>query len=54
VAPAKWQPLREHRGGLPPKSIELVMTFVEHAPAHYGQLAVYGRLMGIVPPAFRT
>jgi len=27
------------------------MTFVEHTAEHYGQLAVYGRLIGIVPPA---
>lgn len=55
VAPAKWQPaLWEHRGGLTSKSMELVTTFVEHASEHYGQLVVYGRLMGMVPPASRT
>jgi uncharacterized damage-inducible protein DinB len=41
-------------GDLPAKSVELVLTFLEHTSEHYGQLAVYSRLMGIVPPASRT
>jgi uncharacterized damage-inducible protein DinB len=45
--------LREHRGDLPPKSLELVVTFLEHTSEHYGQLVVYSRLMGVVPPASR-
>lgn len=46
--------LREHRGSLDLKATELIMTFVEHASEHYGQLVVYTRLMGITPPASRT
>jgi len=46
--------LREHRASLDLKTTELVMTFVEHTSEHYGQLVVYARLMGIVPPASRT
>jgi uncharacterized damage-inducible protein DinB len=45
--------LRKHRGDLPPRLVELVVTFLEHTSEHYGQLAVYGRLMGIVPPTSR-
>jgi uncharacterized damage-inducible protein DinB len=36
------------------KTLELVLTFLEHNSEHYGQLAVYARLMGIVPPASRA
>lgn len=32
---------------------EMLMTFVEHTSERYGQLAVYARLLGIVPPASR-
>ena len=46
--------LRNHRGALSLKTAELMITFVEHTSEHYGQLAVYGRLMGVVPPASRT
>jgi uncharacterized damage-inducible protein DinB len=46
--------LGEHHGTLDLKATELIMTFVEHTSEHYGQLAVYTRLMGIVPPASRT
>ena len=35
------------------KRIELMMAFIEHTGEHYGQLAVYSRLAGIVPPASR-
>lgn len=35
------------------KTAESVLSFVEHTSEHYGQLAVYARLMGIVPPASR-
>jgi uncharacterized damage-inducible protein DinB len=45
--------LRQHHPELPPKTLELLMTFVEHASEHYGQLVVYARVMGIVPPASR-
>ena len=46
--------LREHRGDLSPNSMEVVVTFLEHTSEHYGQLAAYSRLMGIVPPASRV
>jgi uncharacterized damage-inducible protein DinB len=36
------------------KVAELLMTFIEHTSEHYGQLVVYARLMGIVPPASHT
>jgi len=45
--------VREHRGYLSLKSMELVVTFLGHTSEHYGQLAVHGRLMGIFPPASR-
>jgi uncharacterized damage-inducible protein DinB len=37
-----------------PKSVELIISFTEHACEHYGQLAVYARLAGIVPPVSRS
>lgn len=43
--------LREHQDGLDLKTAEMVVSFVEHASEHYGQLAVYARLNGLVPPA---
>ena len=46
-------PLSERPGPLDAKAAELVMTFVEHTSEHYGQLAVYARLNGIVPPVSR-
>jgi uncharacterized damage-inducible protein DinB len=46
--------MRGRHGSLDWKAAELVMTFVEHTSEHYGQLAVYARLMGVVPPASRT
>ena len=36
-----------------PKMLELLMSFVEHTSEHYGQLVVYARLMGVIPPASR-
>lgn len=35
------------------KAVELVLSFVEHTCEHYGQMAVYSRLAGVVPPASR-
>ena len=32
---------------------DMVISFIEHNCEHYGQLAVYTRLHGIVPPASR-
>jgi uncharacterized damage-inducible protein DinB len=46
--------LRNCGSALSRETAELIMTFIEHTSEHYGQLAVYGRLMGIVPPASRT
>jgi hypothetical protein len=43
--------LRERGLALELKAVELVMPFIEHTCEHYGQLVVYSRLMGIVPPA---
>jgi uncharacterized damage-inducible protein DinB len=43
--------LKEHSAQLTPEMTEMVVTFIEHNSEHYGQLAVYARLNGIVPPA---
>ncbi len=32
---------------------DLIVSFLEHAAEHYGQLVVYFRLSGLVPPASR-
>src|SRR5262249_25624787 len=37
-----------------PKHSRLWITFTEHSGEHYGQMVVYYRLNGIVPPASRT
>jgi len=37
-----------------PKLIDLWVSFTEHSGEHYGQMVVYYRLNGIVPPASRT
>jgi len=37
-----------------PKLIDLWVSFTEHSGEHYGQLVVYYRLNGILPPASRT
>ena len=36
------------------KVSDLWVSFIEHSGEHYGQLVVYFRLNGIVPPASRT
>lgn len=43
----------ENRSDLTPEMAELLVTFIEHNCEHYGQLVVYARLNGIVPPASR-
>jgi uncharacterized damage-inducible protein DinB len=43
----------ENRSDLTPEMAELLVTFIEHNREHYGQLVVYARLNGIVPPASR-
>lgn len=35
-------------------SMELIAMAMEHLSEHYGQIAVYSRLMGIIPPASRS
>jgi len=37
-----------------PKLLDLWVSFTEHSGEHYGQMVVYYRLNGIVPPASRT
>jgi uncharacterized damage-inducible protein DinB len=46
--------LKERESGLSPDTAEMLMTFIEHNCEHYGQLVVYARLNGIVPPASRA
>lgn len=46
--------LRNHQTSVNAKTLEVVMPFVEHTSEHYGQLVVYARLIGIVPPASRV
>jgi uncharacterized damage-inducible protein DinB len=46
--------LRERHGFPDLKTAELIVTFVEHTSEHYGQLVVYARLIGIVPPTSRS
>lgn len=47
------QALKENSADLSPETAAMVVTFIEHTCEHYGQLAVYARLNGIVPPASR-
>jgi len=46
--------LREHEAGLDPDRAALAESFIEHICEHYGQLVVYARWAGVVPPASRT
>ena len=46
--------LRQHREPIDRKITGLILGFSEHLAEHYGQLVVYARLIGIVPPASRT
>ncbi len=46
--------MKEHSEQLTPELAEMVVIFIEHNSEHYGQLAVYARLSGIVPPASRN
>lgn len=45
--------LQEQHSRLSMELAELVITFIEHNSEHYGQLAVYARMNGVVPPASR-
>ena len=46
--------LRGYYTGLTPDKAELAVTFIEHVCEHYGQLVVYARSLGIVPPSSRS
>jgi uncharacterized damage-inducible protein DinB len=45
--------MKHHKSGLNPEMAEMLVTFIEHNCEHYGQLVVYARLNGMVPPASR-
>ena len=45
--------LKDTPSSLSPEIAEMVVTFIEHNCEHYGQLVVYARLNGIIPPASR-
>ncbi len=45
--------LREASAGFSPQTAEMIVTFLEHGSEHYGQLVVYARWNGIVPPVSR-
>ncbi|MDX2152026.1 MAG: DinB family protein [Bryobacteraceae bacterium] len=45
--------LRQPEAELTPRTLDLVAAFAEHTSEHYGQLTVYARTMGVVPPASR-
>jgi len=46
--------LRERSSDMDMKTAELALPFIEHNCEHYGQLAVYCRLLGIIPAASRS
>ncbi len=46
--------LREQKGGLDTEQAAQAQGIVEHICEHYGQLTVYTRLAGVVPPASRS
>jgi uncharacterized damage-inducible protein DinB len=52
-AASATEALKENPSGLSPDMAEMVVTFIEHTCEHYGQLVVYARLNGIIPPASR-
>ena len=37
--------------GADEKWLDLAVSYVDHAAEHYGQLVVYARLCGVIPPA---
>ena len=41
-------------GTLSDETVEMLVTFIGHSSEHYGQLVVYTRLNGIVPPSSAT
>ena len=46
--------LRESHDGLDQEKATLAESFIEHICEHYGQLVVYARWTGVVPPASRS
>jgi uncharacterized damage-inducible protein DinB len=48
-----WSALKRHKHDLSAELAEMLVSFIEHNCEHYGQLVVYARLNGIVPPASR-
>jgi DinB superfamily len=46
--------LKNENAAPAPKRARLWITFTEHSGEHYGQMVVYYRLNGIVPPASRS
>lgn len=47
------RPTRGERRELPADTAALCASFLGHTAEHYGQLVVYARLRGVVPPASR-
>jgi uncharacterized damage-inducible protein DinB len=45
--------LAKGAGEMAPERAELAASFLGHSSEHYGQLVIYARLLGIVPPASR-
>ena len=45
--------LKERSDSPDPSDQETLLSFIEHNGEHYGQLVVYYRLNGLVPPASR-
>lgn len=44
-----------HNGsGTAPAAVDQLVSFIEHNGEHYGQLVMYYRLNGLVPPASRA
>jgi uncharacterized damage-inducible protein DinB len=45
--------LRDVSAGQAVHALQLIVPFLEHTSEHYGQLVVYARRAGVVPPASR-
>ena len=46
--------LRAANGSATKADADTMVSFIEHSGEHYGQLVMYARLNGIVPPASRA
>lgn len=46
--------LKKHSPDLSSEMTQMLVTFIEHNCEHYGQLVVYARLSGVIPPASRS